>query len=480
MLHAVTHAPMPIPTAPSEHIARANFGMAFAQTAWRLFEDERCRIEFAGASHVNSDHLVEQARLNNRIRDRRSREAEPYSRTQAGHELIAAIAGQLKAQAAPGQNIDNLAHAYTAAATLCTDEFWKAEAVALQAISVRNGIDLPLLPSVVSARITPLEDGTGWRINKLMKWHSYTGPDDNTYYMSNLRPVLTIDHQIEIHCDANDPPLRSLLNWLQGREPERYKLGERSDAIHVACLAPALDQALTTMQPGSGNLLIRLLSRLLDYLSDLFHDMLDECRRREGVAYRIIAAGEAESFRCERPCGIGQYRSDDAAEDQSLTPIQLHRQREARDRSLKPIEYRRANERHYVARRTDGQMNGSGCYVFEALDAEHHVMRQSTTDGDLRPCMQSVLYDSRGMEPPKPVHGEPPSDEASDLSDDDDGEERAGGESSARDIAEQESAPVADIAEDPAPIPDSGTAAAASRRFSLFGGSWVMVPRMAD
>ncbi|WP_422648889.1 hypothetical protein OJJOAM_000703 [Cupriavidus sp. H18C1] len=250
MLHAVTHAPMPIPTAPPERIARSNFGMAFAQTAWKLFEEDRCRIEFAGASHVNSDNLVEQARLNSRIRDRHAQCADAYSRTQAGHELIAAIARELKAQAAPGQNIDHVAHAYTAAATLCTDEFWKAEAMALRTISLRNGINLPLLPSVVSARITPLEDGTGWRINKLMKWHSYTGPGGNIHYMSNLRPVLKIDHQIEFRCDADDPPWRSMLNWIQGRDPTRYKVGDCSDAIHVACLAPALDQALTTMQPG--------------------------------------------------------------------------------------------------------------------------------------------------------------------------------------------------------------------------------------
>ncbi|WP_422648890.1 hypothetical protein OJJOAM_000704 [Cupriavidus sp. H18C1] len=122
-------------------------------------------------------------------------------------------------------------------------------------------------------------------------------------------------------------------------------------------------------------------------------------------------------------------------------------------------------------------MNGSGCFVFEAVDAEHHVMRQSTADGDLRPSMQSVLHDSRGMEPPKPVRGEPPPDEASDFSDDD-GEERAGGQPCANDVAERESAPLADIPDDRAPIPDSRIAAAEPRLLSPLGASWIMIPGM--
>lgn len=477
MLHAVTHAPIPIPTAPAESIARVNFGTQFAQTAWKLFEEDRCRIEFAGATHINSDDLMGQAWQNNRIRDRHAPNTSAYSRTQAGHELIAAIASQLKAQAAPGQNIDDLAHAYTAAATICTEPFWKAEAMTLRTISLRSGIDLPTLPSVVSARITPLEDGTGWRINKLMKWHSYTDADGSTRYMSNLRPVLTIDHQIEFRCDANDPPLRSILNWFKGRDPERYEVGDLSDIIHVACLAPALDQALTTMQPDGGNLLIRLLSRLFHCLSDLFHDMLDDCRRRDGVAYRRISAAETEPFRHDRPSGIGHYRSGAVAEDQSLTPIQLHEQRETGNRKLVPVEYKRADERHYVARRTDRELNGSGSYVFEAVDAEHRVMRQTTADGDIRPSLQSVLHQSRGMEPPQPVRSPSPHDDVSDIRDDD-SEDHSVDESSDQDVAPRASAPaeLADTANRRAPIPVLGIAASEPGPEPALDASWIMVP----
>lgn len=392
-LHAITHADIPLACAPSQDpAAQRLFGIDLAQNAWKLFAREGCLIEFAGIDDINSEELVRQQRNLQQRND--------FTDVQAGHSLIAGIANMLLQQSVPGQTISNREHAYTVAATLCMDRLWKAEADELQPLGTANGIELPTLPSVLAIRITPLRDGTGWRLNKLMQWHSYTDEDGRTHCMSNLSPVLTIDHQIEFDCDSADPLFTRMTNWVTGKEPQNVELGNRSDIVHVACSDPRLDAALTTERHAGGSTLARLLSAILAALSDAFDDLFDSCRRRDGVAYKRVSRQESEPFECDRPHAIGCYRSDEAEAGQSLTPIQLNAIRELDPTMLVFEPYHPTNERHYIARRTDKGMNGVGRYRFEPCDMHHVAMKQQDLTQGWLPSIMDVLYRSRGMERP--------------------------------------------------------------------------------
>lgn len=181
-------------------------------------------------------------------------------------------------------------HAFTVAAILAAPEFWHAEATAMSATLGQKNIRLPSRPSLTTVRVWRLEDGSGWGMQKVMHWHSYTdGRINEVRHMDDGGPILTVDKISEISFDA----VQSFGDSLLRRPVTEYRGEARATLCHVGWGDPKLDLMLSRTDPDTGAPVERT---ALQHFASFLFSLLADAFGLQGIRYVALPMADLDKI----------------------------------------------------------------------------------------------------------------------------------------------------------------------------------------
>ncbi|MBO4120053.1 hypothetical protein J5T34_04785 [Cupriavidus gilardii] len=410
----IAHIDIPFPEFPKTGSSNIQqMGMDLAASAHALFFTQGCRIEFAGKHDSNTDRQVRSL----------MQSAAPDSPEDAGARLLEFIQGELQSQLVEGGQLWHPGHAAVLAATLGQRAIWNAEGEALARIFHERGFGLHARPTEITMRISPLADGSGWRINKLMNWYSYRDETGKTRCMSTLNPILEIDHQIDVYFDSAHTTIRNAWNWLTGRETTEFKAGIRTEIGQIAWRDPHLDVPMLAHGPSDRPRgLSSIISALFEAIAQAFANAFEEgCRRVDGAAFKPLSGQERNAFLMHRPHSLygprdnAALESDDnaLAASEALDPnlaalaptraMLLHRL-ERGDGDLQRVGDVPGVLRSFAARKLDKQDNGTAQFVIIPANGNEQLHRRTgPRRTDLHYPASAALSAGRGTHRQRPA-----------------------------------------------------------------------------
>ncbi|NSX05893.1 hypothetical protein [Cupriavidus gilardii] len=387
-------------------------GMDLATSAYALFFTQGCRIEFAGEQDGDTDRKVLSLMHSSAAAD---------SQEDAGARLLEFIQSKLQSQLQASGKLWHPGHAAVLAATLGQSAIWNAEGEALARIFHERKFGLHAKPAEITMRISPLADGSGWRINKLMNWYSYRDEAGITHCMGTLNPILEIDHQIDVYFDSAHTPIRNAWNWLTGRETTEFHGKIRAEISQIAWRDPHLDvPMLARGLARRSNGLSDIVSALMESVAQAFANAFRDGRRRvDGVAFKPLSAQERNTFLMHRPHSLYGPRDNAALahDDNELAAVQqlepnlaalaptramlLHRL-ERGDRDLQRVPDVPGALRSFAARKLDKQDSGAAEFVIVPTNGDEQLHRRTgTRRTDLHYPASAALSTARGTQRPR-------------------------------------------------------------------------------